>query len=89
MSAIAILRDASAITGWNDASMLALVCEYIDRQGDDPCFKDFIHQQEDLEANFPAGACGECGGRKAHYETCYHIDCDEDDQDIHGCKLAT
>lgn len=44
-NAIDILMDEVPHTGWNERSMLELACEYIDRQGDNACFKEFVQTQ--------------------------------------------
>lgn len=36
--------------------------------------------------------CDECGANTddgPHKPSCYHTDCDEDDQEVHGCKAAS
>jgi len=42
MTAFDILIDASFMTGWDDESLLNLVCEYIDKQEDIQTFHDFV-----------------------------------------------
>jgi hypothetical protein len=42
MTAFDILIDASFVTGWDDESLLHLVCEYVDGQADIQSFHDFV-----------------------------------------------
>jgi hypothetical protein len=48
-SAGVILDDAQARTGWNDATVVMLLLEYIERQGDNPTFADYIGELVDAE----------------------------------------
>ena len=50
MDALDILETASGKTGWNTDSMLEIACQYIDNQGDNACFQDFV-QGKVIEEN--------------------------------------
>ncbi len=45
----AILEAACEETGWNDSSLVELLCEYIDHQQDVNTFADFIAQKVEGE----------------------------------------
>ena len=49
MSVESILEEIGEEQGWNDASKLALVCQYLDNQQDDSAFADFLRQQQENE----------------------------------------
>jgi hypothetical protein len=51
MAAEDILQEVSDENGleWTPDSMLALVCQYIDNQCDDSCFRDFLDEQASFE----------------------------------------
>ncbi|HXS23392.1 MAG TPA: hypothetical protein VN719_04120 [Gemmatimonadales bacterium] len=49
MSAQTILDSFDDRTGWDDESKIHLLCQYIENQGDNDCFRDFLEQQADAE----------------------------------------
>lgn len=51
MSALSILQRISDETGvaWDDESMLEILSDYIDNQGSDDVFEDFVRQRADQE----------------------------------------
>lgn len=51
MDAQTILETAAETTGWNTQSMLDMICEYVDNQGDNGCFQDFINEQVSMETS--------------------------------------
>lgn len=51
MSARTILESISEETGvsWNEDSMIEILCDYIDKQGSDDAFEDFVQRRADEE----------------------------------------
>jgi hypothetical protein len=54
MAAQQIMDEWAAQQGWNVDSQLALALEYIDRQGDDAAFADFLAQAAEQENSWSA-----------------------------------
>lgn len=50
MSAKSILESVARKTGWNESSMLEILCDFIDNHDDDDCFEDFVREYADNEA---------------------------------------
>ena len=53
MGARDTLARAAARTGWNTDSMLDTVCAYVDNQGADDAFADFVEAAADAECGAP------------------------------------
>lgn len=45
MGAEELLEKYAEDAGWNDASKLVVLCRYIDNQGDNTSFRDFLIEQ--------------------------------------------
>jgi len=52
MSADIILEKIAAEQGWNETTQLELALRYIDFQGGNDAFRDFLLQQQDEENQF-------------------------------------
>ena len=44
-----ILEEHGRETGWDEHSMLLILCEYIDNQKDPECFEDFVIEKKEEE----------------------------------------
>lgn len=49
-SAGAIIDDAIAQTGWDDASLVDILLQYIEQQGDNATFADYIAEMVEMES---------------------------------------
>jgi len=49
MNAMQILEEAVDHTGWNENSMLHVICEYVDNQNNNDTFEDFVNRAVDEE----------------------------------------
>lgn len=49
MSTLGILQEYADRQGWDDWSMLVLLCQYVDNQASPDVLEDFLAQQVDLE----------------------------------------
>lgn len=51
MAAKALLEEFAERTGWNESTMLDLLCEYVDRQMSDDVLEEFLTQRESDETS--------------------------------------
>jgi len=68
MSAESILDEIGDEQGWNDQSKIELLCQYIDNQGDNDCFADFLRTQQAEEVGMVD--VGECKSSGSHLTSC-------------------
>lgn len=71
MSAETILDEIGDEQGWNDSSKLSLCLQYIENQGSDSAFEDFLRIQAE-EENGPIDYIGhnECRESGQHLTSC-------------------
>ena len=62
MSAKSILEEYARKTGWNESSMLEILCAYVDDLGDDEDFEEYVSEraeEETAECDDDVGEDGE------------------------------
>lgn len=75
-SADSILRDAIAQQGWDEQSVVDMLTEYIENQGSNEAFADFIDEKIEAE-----------GGGTAWLNHYQHDDCNVEWTDVWSCQV--